>query len=117
MAKKLDVGIDMVEVARFKPMTRNAAHPFLQKVFTPQEVTYCYQFKERATHLAGTFAAKEAVSKALGVERYPFADIEIKRTKARKPEAWRGKKRLPVAISITHTAALAAAVAVAGTSR
>ncbi len=117
MAKNLAVGIDMVEVARFKPMTKNAQHPFLQKVFTAAEVAYCYQFKERATHLAGTFAAKEAISKALGVEKYPFAEIEIRRTKMGKPEAWQGKKKLPVSVSITHTKTLAAAVAVVGTSR
>ncbi len=117
MAKNLSVGIDMVEVSRFKPMCKNMQHSFLQKVFTPQEVAYCFQYKERATHLAGTFAAKEAVSKALGVELYPFAEIEIRRTTEGKPEAWKGKKKLPVTLSITHTAAMAAAVAVAGTSR
>ncbi len=117
MAKKQEVGIDLVEVARFKPMTKNTQHPFLQKVFTTQEVQYCYQFKERATHLAGTFAAKEAVSKALGVEKYPFAEIEIKRTAAGKPEAWKGKKKLSVALSITHTTTFAAAVALSTTSR
>lgn len=117
MAKKQEVGIDLVEVTRFKPMTKNAAHPFLQKVFTKEEVLYCYQFTERATHLAGTFAAKEAVSKALGVEKYPFAEVEIRRDKEGKPHAWYKKKKLPVTISITHTATLAAAVALATTSR
>lgn len=117
MAKKLSVGVDMVEVARFSPMGKNSKHPFLQKVFTQQEVAYCFQFKERATHLAGTFAAKEAVSKALGVELYPFAEIEIRRTTEGKPEAWKGKKKLPVTLSITHTAMMAAAVAVTSTSR
>ena len=110
-ARRQSVGIDLVDVSRFSKFKKHAPHPFLAKVFTKYELDYCWKFKEPATHLAGIFAAKEAASKALGVARYPFAEIEICHDKSGKPYARKNGRTLPVAISITHTATFAAAIA------
>jgi len=104
------VGIDLVEVARFLPMAKDRSHPFLEKSFTAAELEYCFARAKPAEHLAGHFAAKEAASKALGVEEYPFIEIEVRHAKSGAPELWHKGAPLPVAVSITHTATMAAAV-------
>jgi holo-[acyl-carrier protein] synthase len=108
------VGIDLAEVSRFSPMAKDRNHAFLKKVFSKEEIAYCFSRSNTAQHLAGMFAAKEAASKALGVEKYPFAEIEVRHTKAGAPQAWSRKtgKKLNISVSITHTATIAAAMAV-----
>ncbi len=106
------IGIDCVEIKRFKRFIGNPKHPFLKKVFFATELAYCFSYKNSAEHLAGLFAAKEAVSKTLGVYSFPFAEIEIKHTKNGAPVAYRNSKKLPVKISITHTNSIACSVAV-----
>ena len=106
-------GIDIIDVSRFEQFRDSRDNAFLQKTFFKEELDYCFAFKDPSEHLAGTFAAKEAVSKALGVMVFPFAEIMILRDKHGKPEAWNKERKLPVSVSITHTDTLAAAIAVA----
>lgn len=108
----MSIGIDLIEVSRFNRFEKQPNHSFLKKVFFDSEISYCFTYKEPASHLAGIFAAKEAVSKALGVAKYPFSSLEIRHRADGAPEAWRGGKKLRVQVSITHTAKTAAAVAV-----
>jgi phosphopantetheine--protein transferase-like protein len=110
---KKTVGVDIVDVKRFEEYTDNKEHHFLKKVFTPYEIDYCFIHKEPAKHLAGLFTAKEAVSKALGVERFPYTSIHIRHTKHGKPEAYVGLRKLKVSVSIAHTDTYATAVALA----
>jgi holo-[acyl-carrier protein] synthase len=58
------VGVDLVEVTRVERALARHGARFLERVFTPAEIVYC---RGRAPELAARFAAKEAVSKALGV--------------------------------------------------
>lgn len=105
------VGIDLVEVRRFRKYNRTRTHVFLSKVFTVHELEYCMSYKDAAPHLAGTFAAKEAASKALGVTRFPFAELEIRRRPDGAPKVWHKGRCLAISISITHEAAFAIAIA------
>jgi holo-[acyl-carrier protein] synthase len=58
------VGVDLIEVTRVERALARHGARFLDRVFTPAEIVYC---RGRAPELAARFAAKEAVSKALGV--------------------------------------------------
>ncbi len=60
----LTTGVDLIEIARIKRALERYGDRFLARVFTPNEVLYC---RGRVAELAARFAAKEAVSKALGV--------------------------------------------------
>ena len=60
------IGIDVVEVQRIAAAIERHGEPFLAKLFTPSEREYCESRKNPAIHFAARFAAKEAVSKALG---------------------------------------------------
>ncbi len=60
----LTTGIDLVEIARVERALERHGERFLARVFTQAEILYC---RARPPELAARFAAKEAVSKALGV--------------------------------------------------
>jgi holo-[acyl-carrier protein] synthase len=56
-------GIDLIEVHRIENAIAQYGERFLERVFTRGELAYC---RGRPPQLAARFAAKEAVSKALG---------------------------------------------------
>ena len=60
----LSAGIDLIEVARIKATIARYGERFLTRVFTESELAYC---RRHPHQLAARFAAKDAVSKALGV--------------------------------------------------
>ena len=60
--KKFAVGNDLVYIPGFKNSFTSA---FKQKVYTATEVTYCDLFDDALLRYASTWAAKEAVYKAL----------------------------------------------------
>ena len=105
------IGIDIVEIKRFASFKKRD-EPFLLKVFSKEELDYCFSFRDPNSHLAGIFAAKEAASKALGTKKFPFISLQIKHTKDGMPVVWKGRKKLQVHISIAHAWKLAVAIAV-----
>lgn len=74
-------GIDIVETERIRRSVSEHGERFLDRVFTPAEQKYCSKSKKRYyEHLAGRFAAKEAVLKVLGTGwrgGIAWTDIEI----------------------------------------
>ncbi len=73
-------GIDIVETARLAAMVAAHGQHFLDRCFTPAEQAHCLVGKRRDEHLAGRFAAKEAVLKALGTGSragIAWTDMEI----------------------------------------
>ena len=114
-------GIDIVEIARVERLQRRHAARFTERVFTATELE---QAAGRAAQLAGRFAAKEAAMKLLGTGRKGIAwrAIELVNdagggpalrlhdgARERADELGLG----PIAVSITHSAGVAVAVAVA----
>lgn len=115
------VGVDIVEVARVRAVLSRHPERFLARVFTAQEVSDC---GGRVTSLAARWAAKEAVSKALGSgwEGICWTDIEIVRLAGGRPtvvlhgQARRVADRLGLtqwAISLSHSDAHAVAFVIA----
>lgn len=72
----LRTGVDIVEVNRVKRAIEQYGERFTGRIFTDAEYAYC---RGRFISLAARFAAKEAVSKALGtgIGDYGWLDIEI----------------------------------------
>ncbi len=117
----LGIGLDIIETARVESKLVNSR--FLDKVYTPSEQEYILARKQNGQTAAGIFAAKEAVSKALGTGfgTVSWTEIEIIQDPKGKPCAslsGAAKKRLEemggkqVLVSITHIKDLAAAQAV-----
>jgi holo-[acyl-carrier protein] synthase len=113
MKKNIKVGIDVVDIKRFFVFEKKRSSPFLKKVFTEEELAYCFSFSGPAIHLAGFFAMKEATSKALGVTKYPYVEIVVSHNEDGSPCVFHNKKRLDVAVSISHTDTVATAIAIA----
>jgi len=61
-------GIDIAQVGRISRAVDTWGDRFLNRIWTAQEIDYCWRKKNPFEHLAGRFAAKEAVSKALGLD-------------------------------------------------
>lgn len=57
-------GVDLVEISRVQHILTRYGDRFLERIYTPAELLCS---RGRASELAARFAAKEAVSKALGV--------------------------------------------------
>ena len=117
----LSSGIDLIEIARIKRAMDRHGDRFLQRFFTPQEIEFC---AGRASSLAGRFAVKEAVAKALGtgIGDFNWTDIEIVCDGRGRPELLLHNRALELAgrqglsewsISISHTDTLAIGLAVA----
>ena len=74
-------GIDIVETARIRAMVDRHGQHFLDRVFTSAEQAYCAMNPKRYfEHLAGRFAAKEAVLKVLGTGwrgGIAWTDVEV----------------------------------------
>lgn len=106
------LGIDLVKIKRFAPFILDKKNRFLLNNYTEAELDYCFSFKNPAPHLAGTFAAKEAVFKSLTRNNISQSVIEIRRTK-KKPVVWIcGHLQKSVKVSISHTDELALAIAI-----
>lgn len=112
MQNNQKVGIDIIGVARFKEYESDREHVFLKKVFHKEEIDYCFSFSNPSVHLAGMFALKEAVSKALGTDVYPFAEVCVHHQENGAPYVSHNGNVLPVATSISHTDELATAIAI-----
>lgn len=84
-AAPLRVGVDLVEVARIAGLMAQYGERFRRRVYTDAELETCGSRPER---LAARFAAKEAVSKALGtgIGRVRWRDIEVLNGPAGEPE-------------------------------
>lgn len=66
------IGTDLVEIRRMRDMMDR--HRGLERIFTKNELAHA---KDRADVLAGTFAVKEAVSKAFGTGFFGAEPYEI----------------------------------------
>lgn len=73
---KLATGVDLIEIDRIEEVVARHGRHYLERIFTPAELEYC---GKRAESLAGRFAAKEAVAKALGtgIGDVSWKEIEI----------------------------------------
>ncbi|MCI0343100.1 MAG: holo-ACP synthase [Planctomycetales bacterium] len=132
----LGLGVDLAEVGRVAAAWRRHGPRFLNRIFTAGEVAEASSRVHPEEHLAGRFAAKEAVLKALGTgwggKGVGFREVEVRSAgasrrvsptaaptaaptvalrgaAARRARAIGGKK---VLVSISHTGGLAVATAV-----
>jgi holo-[acyl-carrier protein] synthase len=119
--RSLRSGIDLVEIARLAGVDPAIRERFLMRIFTAQELE---DGQDSNLHLAGRFAAKEAVAKALGCGIGPVSwqEIEIRRGQAGEPVLVLYGKAQQIAgdlglttwsVSISHTKEYALAMAVA----
>ena len=120
----LRTGVDLIEIDRVEEVVRRHGDRYLQRIYTPAELA---QSHGQPQYLAGRFAAKEAVAKALGtgIGEVGWQEIEVLGDEqhaptlsltgaARKRSDDLGLKEWSVTISHSMTQAVAFAVALGG---
>jgi holo-[acyl-carrier protein] synthase len=127
MISRMDVlahGIDMVSCDRLREAIERHGERFLRRVFTKAELEYCSARRRRIEHLAGRFAAKEAVMKVLGTgwgRGINWTDIETRNLPSGQPAVSlkgvcrkiadeMGLEKIFVSVSHIHTHAIASAI-------
>jgi holo-[acyl-carrier protein] synthase len=114
-----ELGIDIIKVARIRGMIERFGARFGERVLTPAERRYV---RDRPETMAGRWAAKEAVSKVLGlgVRGIGWQEIEVERLPTGQPavqlhgRAARRAEQLGmerIALSISHESEYAVAIA------
>ena len=84
----LGTGVDIIEVARIRSSLDRFGDRFLRRILRPDEIQYCFSFRNPAPFLAARFAAKEAISKAFGTgigRELGWQDMEVRREASGKP--------------------------------
>jgi holo-[acyl-carrier protein] synthase len=116
------IGVDVVDVERMKFALERTPR-IRQRLFTEDEIAYCEKFRFAERHYAGRWAAKEAVTKALGCGLIQWNGVEVIRRPRRAPSVrifgkiqgfadMVGVRQEELFISITHSELSAVAVCV-----
>ncbi len=83
------IGIDIVDIGRVEGLLERYGERFTRRVFTEAEVAYARRSVKPAERLAGRFAVKEAVLKALGTGKSQgilWRDVETVRGAMGRPK-------------------------------
>lgn len=109
------IGVDIAEVSRLRQAVSRWGESFLRRIFTAAELANAKGKVDFYQHLAGRFAAKEAVFKAFGDPRLSWQDLEIINAPDGKPSCRMlngkgGDRRILVSISHVKNYAVANAL-------
>lgn len=110
--KKIGIGIDIVDIERFKKLPQSKYPEFYNKIFLRSEIEYCNKFKNPFEHFAGKFALKEAVKKSIK-KKISFLNIETYHSKNMAPKIriiGNHSKNYNLIASISHEQKFAIAV-------
>ena len=86
--KIFGIGTDIVNIKRIERSLKRNGSKFKEKIFLPKEIIYCESKKNSSAFFAKRFAAKEALSKAIGLgirKNIIFKNIEISNNNYGKP--------------------------------
>ncbi len=117
-----EVGVDVVDVERMQFALERTPR-IRQRLFTEAEIAYCEKFRFAERHYAGRWAAKEAVTKALGCGLIQWNGVEVIRRPREAPSVrifgkiekfadTVGVRQEDLSISITHSELSAVAVCI-----
>ena len=118
---KLATGVDLIEIARIDEVVTRYGKHYLDRIYTAAELEQC---GKRAESLAGRFAAKEAVAKALGcgIGDVGWQEIEVLGNEQNAPQLTLHGEALKMAnkqglsswsVSISHSQSHSVALVVA----
>jgi len=111
----IGTGVDITEVKRIKEAAEKWGKDFLNRIFTDEELENAKNRGSLYQYLAGRFAAKEAIFKAMGDSRLNWKELQILNDKEGKPYCaiLNGRsKKVDVHVSISHVKNYAVAQAI-----
>lgn len=112
----IGTGVDIIEVSRLRKAVEKWGKDFLERIFTEIELKNAKTRTSIYQHLAGRFAAKEAIFKALNSKEISWKDLQILNDSDGRPycEILNHKnKKIGIHVSISHVKNYAVANAVA----
>jgi len=101
MNENVSVGIDIINVNRFRDMPFERKSSLYKKIFHENEIDYCLKFKDPYTHFAGKFAIKESVIKSIN-KKEDFSKIITDHQNKKPTVSIFGKNDYTFSASITH---------------
>jgi len=111
----IGTGVDITEVSRVRRAVEKWGDDFLNRIFTEKELENARSRSSIYQHLAGRFAAKEAIFKAIQIKDLAWKEVQILNDNQGKPyceiltpEA----DKVNVQISISHVKNYAVANAI-----
>ncbi|MDD5347056.1 MAG: holo-ACP synthase [Candidatus Omnitrophica bacterium] len=113
--KIVGTGVDITEVSRLRKAIEKWGASFIERVFTKKELENAKTRGSLYQHLAGRFAAKEAVFKALGNMGLALKEVEILNDRNGRPccQVLNNKaKDCSINVSISHVKNYAVANAI-----
>ena len=113
LIEKDGIGIDIIDVERFRKKIFKQNAKFYQRIFLESEIKYCLRFKSPHEHFAGKFALKESVIKSIH-DKISFLDIQTSNSKHGPIVRLVGKKSKEYSFlcSISHEKKFAVAVVI-----
>lgn len=120
----ISIGHDIIDISRIRAVYERYQMIFIQKVYTDEEIRYCFSRGNPFPSLAARFAAKEAVSKAFGCgigRQLHWKSISVINDSNGKPNVQLDKLGMELIrkfrakqthLSLSHTQKLASAVAI-----
>ena len=112
MMEIFNIGIDIINIERFKKKEYAKNKKFYQKIFTNSEIKYCLEFKNSSEHFAGKFAIKESVRKSIK-EKIPFNKILTMHKNSKPMIVLKMKINYRFLVSVSHEANMAVAIVIA----
>ena len=106
------IGIDIVEIERFRKKNYKKNKNFYKKIFSKSEIDYCLKFKDTYPHFAGKFAIKEAVKKSIK-ENISLKEITTIHRNSKPKIILKKKLNYEFLVSVSHEGNIAAAVIIA----
>ena len=88
MPDVIGIGTDVTECLRIARMIERHGELFINRVYTPEEISYCQSRAQATQHFTGRWAAKEAILKALGTgwrRGISWRDVEIRNEAGGRP--------------------------------
>ncbi len=103
------MGIDIVEVGRFKKIPYTKNKKFHDKIFNKSEIEYCLKFKDSYRHFAGKFAIKEATKKSFS-KKIGFLQIVTSHIQSKPIVKVKNNPDYVFLVSLSHEKTMAVAV-------
>ena len=107
-----NIGIDIVDIQRFRNKEYSKNKKFYEKIFTYSEIKYCLSFKNNFEHFAGKFAIKEAVKKSIK-ENVGFKEITTTHRNSKPKIILKKKLNYRFFVSVSHEKDFAIAMVIA----
>lgn len=111
MIENFGIGVDIVEINRFKKLDFEKKKRFYKKTFSKDEIKYCLKYKDAYRHFAGKFALKEAVIKSTNL-KINLSDILTGYEQGKPIVNISHKNQYKFLVSITHEKNYAIAVVI-----